>query len=147
MSLPDRVCLFKKKYKKNRESHHTSNMNMKLALLAFGMLLSTVPLAAQAMSVSREVVCYHFKGAGLAVRDVCRLEDFDTSSTLTWTDGVVTRIRWVSRYSETPNLDGVPAREYERDPATLEILERPIPGRPVTCLQALESNNSVCWSN
>jgi hypothetical protein len=47
-------------------------------------------------------------------------------------DGVETQIRWVSRYSDIPNLDGVPAREYERDSKTLRILERPISGRAVS---------------
>jgi hypothetical protein len=79
-------------------------------------------------------------------RDICKLQDFDTSSRLTWSDGVETHIRWVSRYSDTPNLDGVPAREYERDPETLQILERPSSRRSVLCLQTLESNNAVCWS-
>lgn len=100
---------------------------------------------AQAMSVSHEVVCYHFRGSELKRRDICKLQDFDTSSRLTWSDGVETQIRWISRYSDTPNLDGVPAREYQRDPETLQILERPIADSPIRCLQAIETNNSICW--
>jgi hypothetical protein len=118
---------------------------MKLAAFMIGMVMLAVPLPGQSMSVTREVVCYHFKGAEIERRDVCKLQDFDTSSILTWSDGVKTQIRWISRYSDTPNLDGLPAREYERDPETLQILERPIASSAVRCLQALESNNSVCW--
>jgi hypothetical protein len=119
---------------------------MRIAIFTVGVVTLLIPLSVQAMSVTREVVCYHFQGSELKRRDICKLQDFDTSSRLTWSDGVETQIRWVSRYSDTPNLDGAPAREYKRDPETLQILERPIAGRAVQCLQALESNNSVCWS-
>lgn len=119
---------------------------MKVAIFAITALMLMISQSVQAMSVTREVVCYHFKGSELKRRDVCRLQDFDTSSRLTWSDGVETQIQWISRYSDTPDLDGLPAREYERDPETLQILERPITGNPVRCLQTLESNNSVCWS-
>ena len=104
-----------------------------------------IPLSVQALSVTREVVCYHFKGSELKRRDVCRLEDFGTSSNLIWSDGVKSQIRWISRYSSTPTLDRVPAREYERNPETLQILERSNKGASIRCLQLLESNHSVCW--
>lgn len=74
------------------------------------------------------------------------MQEFDTSSSLTWSDGVVTRIRWVNRDSDTPMVDGVPAREYQRDPETLEVLNRPMPRNPVRCLQVLETTNSICWA-
>ncbi|MBD1823659.1 hypothetical protein H6F51_14320 [Cyanobacteria bacterium FACHB-DQ100] len=98
------------------------------------------------MSITHDVVCYHFMGSKLERREICKLEDFDTSSVLSWSDGVKTQIRWVSRFSDTPTLDGVPAREYQRDPKTLKILETPSNATSVQCLQALESNNSVCWT-
>ena len=119
---------------------------VKIATLV-GVAELVLPLSVQAMSASRDVVCYHFRGAELERRDVFKLQDSDTSSKLTWSDGIETQIQWVSRYSDTPNLDEIPAREYERDPETLQILERPIDGRSLRCLQALETTNSVCWLN
>lgn len=124
-----------------------SHASVKTATFGIGIVILMLSQSVQAMSVTREVVCYHFEGSELTRCDVCKLQDFDTSSRLIWSDRVETQIQWISRYSDTPNLDGVPAREYERDPETLQILERPIAGNPIRCLQALESNNSVCWSH
>ncbi len=121
-------------------------MNIKTVILTFSVLVLVAPHSAQAISTKREVVCYYFKGSELKRRDVCKFQDFDTSSRIIWSDGVKTQIRWVSRYSNTPSLDGVPAREYERDSETLEVIERPVLNNSVRCLQALESDNSVCWS-
>jgi hypothetical protein len=118
---------------------------MKAIALSIGIALLAVPV--QAMSITRDVVCYHFKNSTLKLRSICKLQEFDTSSSLTWSDGVKTRIQWVSRYSETPSLDGLPAREYKRDSETLRIEENPRNTKTVRCLQALKSNSSVCWSN
>ena len=99
-------------------------MNIKTVIFAFGTLVLMAPCSAQAISTTREVVCYRFKGSELKRRAVCKFQDFDTSSRIIWSDGVKTQIRWVLRYSNTPNLDGVPAREYQRDPETLKVIEK-----------------------
>ncbi|WP_088890914.1 hypothetical protein [Leptolyngbya ohadii] len=119
----------------------------KLAPLAFGLLLSSVPLDAQAVSIAREVDCYYFNGTKLETRDTCIIEEFDTSSTLIRPDGAVNRVFWGDRDVDTPELDGVPAREYERDRTTLEIVQRPFIGLSMRCFQAEASEESVCWSN
>jgi len=105
------------------------------------------PLLAQAQtSLQRDVVCYHFKGSKLMLRGVCRLTDYDTHSTLRWTDGVVTRINWVSGHSEQPTLDGLPAVTYQRHPSTLKVLNTDATNAiSLVCVQAIESNNSVCY--
>jgi hypothetical protein len=100
---------------------------------------------AKAMSLSQDVACYYFKQSRLERRDICKLQDFDTSSVLTWLDGVKTRIRWVSRSSETSTLDRVQAFEYKRDPQSLKIAEQEISKKTVHCLQAIGTANSVCW--
>lgn len=122
---------------------------LKIAPLALGLLLSTVPSApsAQAVSIAREVDCYYFKGAKLETRDVCIIEEFDTSSTLIRPDGAVNRVVWTVRDRGIPNLDSRPAREYERSAETLEIVQRPFIGRSMRCFQAQASDRSVCWSN
>jgi len=80
------------------------------------------------------------------LRGVCRLTDYDTHSTLRWTDGVVTRINWVSGHSEQPTLDGLPAVTYQRHPSTLKVLNTDATNAiSLVCVQAIESNNSVCY--
>jgi|GEM_PF-5658227 hypothetical protein len=119
----------------------------KLAPLAFGLLLTAASQSAQAVSIAREVDCYYFEGAKLETRDTCIIEEFDTSSTLIRSDGAVNRVFWGDRDVDTPKLDGVTAREYQRSAETLEIVEGRFVGRSMRCLQAQESDNSVCWSN
>jgi hypothetical protein len=96
-------------------------------------------------STTVDVVCYHFDGQTLARRDLCKMENFDTSSVITWTDGVQTRIRWIARSSQVPALDGVNAVEYFRDPDSLEVIERGANRNPIRCLQAVGGESSVCW--
>lgn len=96
-------------------------------------------------STTTDVVCYHFSGQTLARRDLCRMEDFDTSSVITWSDGVKTRIRWVARSSNVPAIDGVDATEYVRHSDTLEVIDQGDHNNPVRCLQAIGSSNSICW--
>lgn len=120
---------------------------MKLALFAFGLLVSAVPLKVQAESIAREVDCYYFQGSKLEQRDTCIIEEFDTSSTLIRKDGAVNRVFWNDRSVDPPNLDGIPAREYERSAETLEIVQQPFIGRSMRCFQAMESDDSICWSN
>jgi hypothetical protein len=96
-------------------------------------------------STTVDVVCYHFDGQSIARRDLCKMENFDTSSVITWADGVQTRIRWITRSSEVPALDGVNAVEYFREPDSLEVIERGAHRNPILCLQAIGSDSSVCW--
>jgi hypothetical protein len=96
-------------------------------------------------STTTDVVCYHFNGQTVALRDLCKMEDFDTSSVITWSDGVQTRIRWVARSSNVPKLDGVDAVEYFRNPDSLEVIDRGTHRTPIRCLQVIGSDNSVCW--
>jgi hypothetical protein len=96
-------------------------------------------------STKTDVVCYHFKGRTLELRDLCKMENFDTSSVITWSDGVKTRIRWIARSRNVPAIDGIDATEYVRHPDTLEVIDPGDHANPVRCLQAIGSSNSVCW--
>jgi hypothetical protein len=96
-------------------------------------------------SITTDVVCYHFKGQSLELRDLCKMENFDTSSVITWTDGVQTRIRWITRLRSKPEIDGLDATEYVRHPSTFDVIAQGEHSSPLRCLQAIGSSNSVCW--
>jgi len=118
---------------------------MRLIAVTVSAAVFLISLPVQAMSVTRDGICYRFRGAVQERREVCRVQEFDTSTELTWADGTRTNINWVFGLSEQPAIDEVPVTRYGRNPDTLRILEDPIDEDSVLCLQALESNVSVCW--
>jgi hypothetical protein len=120
-------------------------MIMAVAIGTGWMFLQEQARAEPPFSTTTDVVCYHFNGQAVARRDLCKMEDFDTSSVITWSDGVQTRIRWIARSREIPALDGVDAVKYFRNPDSLEVIEQGVHRSPIQCLQAIGSDNSVCW--